>query len=821
MKRQLQISLGMIYLVVLIGSFILFLKPDASAFFKKYQINLHNLSRDGEAYAYKLLINVNRYNPDTLIIYEDQDRLAGAWSPYVRIGGSGTFAISSVDIDQITVMFNPSSPGNPATNGHAYYIYIRPTIISKDLWRLIFLLLLYGFIIFVCSNLANPRKREILVKSPAGMVELWINLLNHTDIDNWPSKNKVVAPYLLVTRAAINTVLIGFFYVFMEWLFIVTKPSFLNSIGWLGKVKVFFINGLAVSLILLLGLSMIFILDIFITPIIPSFRKYALHFPSSLMAACLCLLLIDNFTYTIFNFGIIDSNTPVSLIYGFGFFTGTILFTLKLSTTANKISSKRSIKIKSFIAGGLAITALVTTGFSFDWKNPADGQISRTLGIENFPNIIILSTDGLDAANMSAYGYKRDTTPFIRELTKTSLVSQNNFTNASYSPGSETAILTSKLAITTHFLYPPDILQGKNAYEHLPGILKNIGYRTISLGVKYYVDVSAFNFQNAFDIVNCKDNPYTIPSDALYSFEKEIYFFNSISERIFNRVNRIFLIVDIQNPHKLVSQPEYYLLQDQHRIACFRDELDNTIRNGKPLFAHMHLMGTHGDYYYPSTRVFSEGKTQDKRLMVDFYDDTILVFDNQVQQIVQYLTDVGQFENTIFILYTDHSKNYDTRDRIPLIIHFPNGDHKGIISSNTQNIDIAPTILDYLNIEQPSWMEGNSLLQNIDPYRLIISAESQKVDFGSQTITYPPTDVQLPPFYQFSKLTIIQCQTWYLFNLRNNTTSNGVLPNYQCPCSTGLLDTPEEIQEKLAELLMQRNFKLPENWKINFSISTD
>ena len=63
--------------------------------------------------------------------------------------------------------------------------------------------------------------------------------------------------------------------------------------------------------------------------------------------------------------------------------------------------------------------------------NPAEQNSS----IANKPNVILFGTDGLNAANMSLYGYSRDTTPYINTLANSSLVSQNNFSNAGNSPG--------------------------------------------------------------------------------------------------------------------------------------------------------------------------------------------------------------------------------------------------------------------------------------------------------------------------------------------------------------------------------------------------
>ena len=58
------------------------------------------------------------------------------------------------------------------------------------------------------------------------------------------------------------------------------------------------------------------------------------------------------------------------------------------------------------------------------------------LGRKDLPNILVLSTDGLNASHMSAYGYQRNTTPFIDGLIQQSLFVQNHFTNNAKSTGS-------------------------------------------------------------------------------------------------------------------------------------------------------------------------------------------------------------------------------------------------------------------------------------------------------------------------------------------------------------------------------------------------
>ena len=57
--------------------------------------------------------------------------------------------------------------------------------------------------------------------------------------------------------------------------------------------------------------------------------------------------------------------------------------------------------------------------------------------------------------------------------------------------------------------------------------------------------------------------------------------------------------------------------------------------------------------------------------MLIFTTTSILDFDAGVGQIIDRLTALGIYDNTILIIGTDHSQAYFTTQRIPLIIHFP------------------------------------------------------------------------------------------------------------------------------------------------------
>ena len=816
MKRAILIILGIIYLILLAFSLLVLIKPGASVFYDKQKIDVQKLTVEGKASVYQLDIDTHFYNPDTVLMFEDQQILT--WTPLqnIQFSGNGFFTTDTVTKSQITVLFVPTTSSNPQANGHTYSIYIRPYLISSNLAGFVFLLLSLGVIVFLGSCLGDPQKRKLLLSSPLGVVELWVNLFDRpVHVAGVRVDKRSFKPDLeLIKRSAVNTLLIAFLYVFMEWIFFITKPSFMNLLAWGDKVKIFMVTGFVVALLFLLVLVAMALLDLLISPFLPAFRKYALHFPAAFLLACLSLILLDNFTYTIFTFGIVDTQTVLRALYGLGFIGLFIYFVNQLAAAGTKPENRLWANTITITAVVLIVVSLIIAGFTFK-NNNSLLQVEQTSSSASRPNIILFGTDGLSAANMSLYGYTRGTTPFINELAQSSLVSQNNFSNAASSEGSDTATLTGKLPLTTRVLVSPDILQGIDEYQHLPGILKSAGYRTVFLGQPYYDDVNAANFQNAFDSVNCVENSVDAFSSLVsgYGFDEEIYFLSSIKGRIIDRFDHIFFIKDMVNPFTQITQDRVQRINDQQRLQCLYSELDRAEQTGQPLFLLVHLEGTHENQWAPTHQVFSKGETKNSSATAntDLYDDAILDYDDEVQDLVQNLKTGGLYDNTLLILYTDHARLYDPISRIPLVLHFPADQNAGIITQNTQNIDIAPTILDYLGISHPSWMEGSSLLQKLATNRLIIdSIHSPSLLSSGDSIT--DLNLAKPPFYQFLGLTVIQCQNWFTFDLQNMTVSQGTVSNYVDPCPIESLDSVDTIREKLGALLKQNGFDVPDDW---------
>ena len=222
-------------------------------------------------------------------------------------------------------------------------------------------------------------------------------------------------------------------------------------------------------------------------------------------------------------------------------------------------------------------------------------------------------------------------------------------------------------------------------------------------------------------------------------------------------------------------------------------------REREPFLVHVHLMVTHGPKVAPKNRLFSAGKTQDGEWMDDFYDDAILDFDGHIKNIVEYLEKNGFLDHTIIVVLTDHGQKWAPFERLPLIIRFPGGEHAGRISDNVQYIDLAPTILDYLGLEIPPWMEGASLLSgDMDPMRPIFAASVK--------------DSVFLPIKGMGVISGIICQRYFWMNFSEPLPAPFNWFNvkgHTAPCDEKEIPSQAHLMELLVEHMREKGYDFP------------
>jgi arylsulfatase A-like enzyme len=504
-------------------------------------------------------------------------------------------------------------------------------------------------------------------------------------------------------RAFLCALLAAYLYVFMEWLFFVTKPSFMTPMGGWERAAVFLGTAPLAALAATLAMLPLWVLARTLPERAGSLALRWLGFavPAAVVAGCL-FLLIDNFTYTIFRFGVLTTR-------------GLWRFPYALLVAGLWVWSLRKFARGSFSAAGDRWLARGTVALVFcsalSWfaqfaanASEAGAGLAADLRANRMPDILMLASDGVEASHMSAYGYERDTTPFIRSWMKEALVAENAFPNATSTSGTVVAMLTSKLPTHTRVLQYQNILTGRDSFDHLPGILRDLGYRSKHVSVLLFADPSAvprpWNMRNAFDDY---ERFAALPPVLAVPYSSNAHFLGQMIDRIGERALHATGAATAKRRREEILSAAG--TTDAQRIDAVLDFME---ASEQPAFAHLHLMDTHPPYQ-PRKLFFPDGETEGEKRSAS-YDSTIRTFDEHVEGIVERLQRTGRLDDTVVVLSSDHGRKWSFT-RVPLLFFFPDGEHRASVRSNVQMLDVAPTLLDYLGLPISDWMEGRSLLE--------------------------------------------------------------------------------------------------------------
>lgn len=562
-------------------------------------------------------------------------------------------------------------------------------------------------------------------------------------------------------------------------------PSFLSAMDWPGRIAVL-VAAEAVTLLASFAVTSAGAATAWVcrAKLIERIIRIVLLLVVAVVAGTLALLMFDNFTLTLFHFGIRRSPPAARVLYLFGVALITWLFFRRFQRWTSAPAMKAEIAAV-FLFAVVAIAAIARP-YSAATDVAIASQTSHPY------NVIILGADGVNAERTSVYGSARDTTPFLRSLARESLVADNAFPNSGNTGGSTTALLTGRSPIDTGVIYPPEILRGRGSFRHLPGILKGRGYATLQATVRHYADAYDLNFRHAFDETNGRRK-----SDRFTQFlidtagNDGAYLLEHSWQRVKERALHIAAVESMRDVHAELTGESGAGANDSASVT----RLVELIRNSRePFFAHVHLLGTHGARFAPRQRRFSAGKEQNEDWMPDFLDDALLDFDSEVRYVVSELRNSRKLDRTILVIYSDHGAGYHALTRVPLIIRFPHGQHRGRIGANVQNTDVAPTILQALNVAQPSWMTGSSLLRPIDPCRILMtfSASGARVGAGSD------------PLYSLGEVGVVRCNDGFTLEVNHGDgIAADVRRSWQSPdsnCGCEKLTLREAVAEVMTAL---------------------
>lgn len=591
-------------------------------------------------------------------------------------------------------------------------------------------------------------------------------------------------------QSVVRVVLYVFAYMLLEWLFFVTKPSLLSAEPIAERVVALFV-GVIPFLLLALMCEFVMCLGAYLLDRLlhrPQLGNAALKIAPALIVGCIVLMLIDNFTYTMFGIGLVNEKNYIMPVYWAGLAAVLVWFVKRRHPSAPYMP---------WVAGmAIAISAALLL-----WCSTSRTYASSVAPLHargSRPNIIFFASDGISADHTSAYGYNRQTTPHLDKWLSRALVADNAFTNSGKTTSSLTSMMTGKYPATVKLFLPPQTLKGKDAYQHLPGILRRLGYRSLQETVRWWADSYELHWAESFDYANGRKLYWPLGSRLPKKLQVPVQFASQVHERLAERVDRLLLIKKMSNPYAEVTkggEGDPLDTSDDIRMSRVLD----FIRDAKqPFLIHVHLMGTHCCTFHPGVKHFSLTSYADSTQQnMAAYDDTILQSDRYFGEMMDFLQSRRMLDNTIIVYTSDHNEGWDFRTQVPLIIMFPHGEHAGHIETTAQLLDVAPTLLDYLGVGVPNWMEGESLLRN--------DLKRDRPVFVAYQPMYPVA--MNSPTFDLSVEGMVICQSWYTLDLQNNKVSSGDISTYKDKCPATMLPDDQRARQMMSEHLHERGFK--------------
>ena len=614
-------------------------------------------------------------------------------------------------------------------------------------------------------------------------------------------------------HTAIGAGLGAYLFIGLEWLFFVTKDSFFTVLHWPARISI----ALVTALLLCVSMLGFWLLIAAVTRLLipKSFDGWAVSFltlPLTLLMTTLLVLMIDNFSYTVLGFGIASTEAAQSVPYLVGIL---ILFLV----VWRKLRGLYDTEHAPHFAGRLyLLTALVTASLLAAFINLFRAE--DTIEIVNDPstsskvNILLFASDGIQADFISGYGFEDSVTPNLDALMAESMVFEAAIAKAGRITGITVAMLSGKYPTTTKVIFPPHVLIGADAFEQLPGLLRARDYRVFQETIRYYADGPDLNMREGFDYANLRsfeNKPVLwLPDQLRLAFTQVIHFATQVGDRVGSRVAHLVG----QKPMSRAFQAStgggsarVYGRGDRARVDA---ALDFIAESEQPFLMHIHLMDTHCCRFKPKQARFSKGLGQQTpKTREAFFLDTVIESDGYFGEIIDALKAAGKYENTLILYSSDHSLGWGVKDRMPLVLRLPDQTIKGPVTENVQLVDVAPTVLDYLGMPVPDWMEGISLLQsNKDPMRPAFSVGG--VDKERSPGAKAPLSRLIgagPPQYGINTMVLTVCQRWYALNLATQDLTLGDIRNHPQPCQSDRLPSSQLAREMIAEHLKVRGIE--------------
>jgi len=321
------------------------------------------------------------------------------------------------------------------------------------------------------------------------------------------------------------------------------------------------------------------------------------------------------------------------------------------------------------------------------------------------PNIIFIVVDALRADHLSSYGYGRMTSPHVDSLLAGQGVRFSDVSAASaWTNPSNGAMLIGRLPSEVDTVWADPQRRIPATEMLLAEYLADAGYQTAGFVSNWWMD-ERFGYAQGFEtyVRTTGSEEERERASTLNALAKD--WLETQSSQGPSDERPLFLFLYYYDPHSWYDPPAPYdTLYDPDYTGTLTAEV---FQHGQDVVS--------GDIT-PSAR--------DIEHLLALYDGEITYWDHELGQMAAYLDSLGLWQDSLIILTSDHGQMfgehgkwvhrnslYEEVLRVPLLMRYPGVLGAGQeVNAPVSNMDILPTVLELLDIDLPTTLQGQSLI---------------------------------------------------------------------------------------------------------------
>ena len=428
------------------------------------------------------------------------------------------------------------------------------------------------------------------------------------------------------------------------------------------------------------------------------------------------------------------------------------------------ISRRDFLKLSSILSAGSVFPHFI-------------GEPSKRLVDPGAPNILIFVFDTWTAANLSQYGYGRETMPnFNRFLERATVYHDHHATGNFTTPGTA-SLLTGTYpwthrAMTINGSVIPEF-ESKNLFSlfeqyHRLGYSHNLLVNTLlkqfSKTMDHFVPSKELFISNLMfsDFFKQDNDTATVSRVRILDRDDDGYsnslFLSSLYSRLKKDPNEEYADqFPLGLPQVEEDSESKFILEDATNWM-----MGQMLEVPQPHLLYFHLLPPHAPYHTrvdfvgrfedqyqpvkkPSHR-FGRWETQEDMLKQRRqYDEFILYVDAEIGRLLDFMEDNNIFENSWVVFTSDHGEMFERGHIghgsnmlfepltwVPLAISHPSQKVRADVWERTSCVDLIPTLLKVTNRNIPAWLEGQVMPPfrdaPLDPQRPIFSMQARHTE---------------------------------------------------------------------------------------------